>query len=127
MFAGRVDRMLSEDDPELGWWDHEAAVRDGGLQQAAPDAVASGTGTYGSKSTQIGGVAARHAAHEVAERARVLAAEHLEASADDIVAKFDKLAADHVGAQLGRDIKNTVHSLEDVEVSDLTKLLREVN
>jgi 2-methylcitrate dehydratase len=46
---------------------------------------------------------------------------------DEISAKFDKLAADHVGAQLGRDIKNTVHSLEDVEVSDLTKLLREVN
>ena len=46
---------------------------------------------------------------------------------DEISAKFDRLAADHVGAQLGRDIKNTVHSLEDVEVSDLTKLLREVN
>jgi 2-methylcitrate dehydratase len=46
---------------------------------------------------------------------------------NEVSAKFDKLAADHVGAQLGRDIKNTVHSLEDVEVSDLTKLLREVN
>jgi 2-methylcitrate dehydratase len=46
---------------------------------------------------------------------------------DQISAKFDKLAAGHVGAQLGRDIKNTVHSLEDVEVSDLTKLLSEVN
>jgi 2-methylcitrate dehydratase len=46
---------------------------------------------------------------------------------DQISAKFDKLAAGHVGMQLGRDIKNTVHSLEDVEVTDLTKLLREVN
>jgi len=26
VFAGRVGRMLAEDDPELGWWDHEAAV-----------------------------------------------------------------------------------------------------
>ena len=49
------------------------------------DEVRQGVGTYGSKSTQIGGVAARQAAHEVAERARVLAAEHLEASADDVV------------------------------------------
>ena len=38
-------------------------------------------------------------------------------------AKFDKLAAGHVGAQLGRDIKNAVRSLENVQVGDLTKLL----
>ena len=49
------------------------------------DEVRQGTGTYGSKSTQIGGVAARGAAHLVAERARELAAEHLEASVDDVV------------------------------------------
>jgi carbon-monoxide dehydrogenase large subunit len=49
------------------------------------DEVRQGVGTYGSKSTQIGGVAARGAAHLVAERARELAAEHLEASADDVV------------------------------------------
>ena len=24
--AERVDRMLTEDDPELGWWDHEGEV-----------------------------------------------------------------------------------------------------
>ncbi len=49
------------------------------------DAVAKGTGTYGSKSTQIGGVAARVAAQEVVERARKLAADYLEASVDDVV------------------------------------------
>lgn len=26
VFAPRIRRMLAEDDPELGWWDHEAAV-----------------------------------------------------------------------------------------------------
>ena len=49
------------------------------------DEVSQGVGTYGSKSTQIGGVAARVAADVVVERARVLAAEQLEASADDVV------------------------------------------
>ena len=49
------------------------------------DEVRQGTGTYGSKSTQIGGAAARGAAHLVAERARELAAEQLEASVDDVV------------------------------------------
>jgi 2-methylcitrate dehydratase len=42
---------------------------------------------------------------------------------DDISAKFDKLAAGHVGAPLGREIKDIVHSLEDAQVTDLTKLL----
>jgi 2-methylcitrate dehydratase len=46
---------------------------------------------------------------------------------DEISAKFDKLAAGHVGAQLSRDIKNTVRSLEVVQVDDLTKLLGQVN
>jgi carbon-monoxide dehydrogenase large subunit len=49
------------------------------------DEVSQGTGTYGSKSTQIGGAAARQAAEVVVERARVLASEQLEASADDVV------------------------------------------
>ena len=49
------------------------------------DEVRQGSGTYGSKSTQIGGVAALQAAHQVAERARGLVAEHLEASSDDVV------------------------------------------
>jgi carbon-monoxide dehydrogenase large subunit len=49
------------------------------------DEVARGTGTYGSKSTQIGGAAAALAAEEVAEQARRLAADYLEISADDTV------------------------------------------
>ena len=49
------------------------------------DAVAKGTGTYGSKSTQIGGVAARLASDDVVDRARRLAGDYLEASVDDVV------------------------------------------
>jgi carbon-monoxide dehydrogenase large subunit len=48
------------------------------------DAVPRGTGTYGSKSTQIGGIAARQAAEEVVEQAKRFAAEELEASPDDL-------------------------------------------
>jgi carbon-monoxide dehydrogenase large subunit len=53
------------------------------------DVVPQGAGTYGSKSTQIGGVAAGAAAQTVAERARELAAEELEASIDDVVLDAD--------------------------------------
>ena len=49
------------------------------------DDVAKGTGTYGSKSTQIGGMAARGAADEVVEQAKKLVGDYLEASPDDIV------------------------------------------
>jgi carbon-monoxide dehydrogenase large subunit len=49
------------------------------------DDVAQGTGTYGSKSTQIGGVAAGQAARVVADRGRELAAEQLEARVEDVV------------------------------------------
>ena len=49
------------------------------------DAVARGSGTYGSKSTQIGGVAAAKASEEVVERGKRLAAEELEASPEDMV------------------------------------------
>ena len=49
------------------------------------DTVASGTGTYGSKSTQIGGMAARVAAESVVERAKKLTGDYLEAAASDIV------------------------------------------
>jgi aerobic carbon-monoxide dehydrogenase large subunit len=48
------------------------------------DAVARGTGTYGSKSTQIGGVAASQASDEVVVNAKRLAAEELEASPEDL-------------------------------------------
>jgi CO/xanthine dehydrogenase Mo-binding subunit len=49
------------------------------------DDVAKGTGTFGSKSTQIGGVAGRLAADAVVEQATALAADYLEASAADVV------------------------------------------
>ena len=49
------------------------------------DDVPRGTGTFGSKSTQIGGMAARGAADEVVERAKVLVGDYLEASAADVV------------------------------------------
>jgi carbon-monoxide dehydrogenase large subunit len=48
------------------------------------DAVARGTGTYGSKSVQIGGVAARQASDRVVEQGRRLAADELEASVEDM-------------------------------------------
>jgi carbon-monoxide dehydrogenase large subunit len=48
------------------------------------DAVARGTGTYASKSTQIGGVAASQASELLVEKAKQLAADELEASPEDI-------------------------------------------
>jgi carbon-monoxide dehydrogenase large subunit len=53
------------------------------------DVVARGTGTYGSKSTQIGGVAAGQASEEVVENAKRLAAEELEASPEDMMLDLD--------------------------------------
>ena len=55
------------------------------VQRGDTDDVAKGTGTFGSKSTQIGGVAGRVAADAVVERASSLAADYLEASATDVV------------------------------------------
>jgi carbon-monoxide dehydrogenase large subunit len=49
------------------------------------DDVPRGTGTFGSKSTQIGGMAARGAADEVVVHAKVLVGDYLEASTADIV------------------------------------------
>ena len=49
------------------------------------DAVARGTGTYGSKSTQIGGAAAGQASEVLVERAKEIAADELEASTEDMV------------------------------------------
>jgi carbon-monoxide dehydrogenase large subunit len=48
------------------------------------DIVARGSGTYGSKSTQIGGAAAHQASEEVADRAKRLAADELEANPEDM-------------------------------------------
>ena len=39
VFTGRVERMLTEDEPELGWWDHEAAVLDERYDEQDPVAV----------------------------------------------------------------------------------------
>jgi carbon-monoxide dehydrogenase large subunit len=49
------------------------------------DIVPRGTGTYGSKSTQIGGVAAGQASEEVVEKGKQLAAAQLEANPEDMV------------------------------------------
>jgi aerobic carbon-monoxide dehydrogenase large subunit len=49
------------------------------------DAVAKGSGTYGSKSTQLGGAAAALAAEQVVEQAKDLVAGYLETSPADIV------------------------------------------
>ena len=49
------------------------------------DIVPRGTGTYGSKSTQIGGVAAGQASEEVVEKGKQLAAGELEANPEDMV------------------------------------------
>jgi aerobic carbon-monoxide dehydrogenase large subunit len=62
------------------------------------DEVARGTGTYGSKSTQIGGAAAQGAAGEVAEHARELAADLLEISTDDTVLDLETGRFHGVGA-----------------------------
>ena len=52
--------------------------------QSDTDLVPRGNGTYGSRSLQLGGSAIDRAAAAVVEQARRIAAEHLEANADDI-------------------------------------------
>jgi len=54
------------------------------------DVVPRGTGTYGSKSTQIGGVAAGKASEEVVEIGKRLAAAELEAAPEDMVLDVDE-------------------------------------
>jgi carbon-monoxide dehydrogenase large subunit len=49
------------------------------------DEIPQGAGTFGSKSTQIGGVAGRLAADAVVEQAKSMAADYLEASVADLV------------------------------------------
>ncbi len=53
------------------------------------DRVPRGTGTYGSKSTQIGGAAAGQASEILVDKAKRLAAEELEASPEDMVLDLD--------------------------------------
>jgi carbon-monoxide dehydrogenase large subunit len=59
------------------------------VRQGDTDRVPRGTGTYASKSTQIGGVAARRASEEVVDKAKELAADQLEASPEDMVLDLD--------------------------------------
>jgi carbon-monoxide dehydrogenase large subunit len=78
------------------------------------DEISQGVGTYGSKSTQIGGVAAQQAANVVAERARNLAAEQLEANAEDVVLDLDGGGFHVVGSPTPslswRDLAERLHS-----------------
>jgi CO/xanthine dehydrogenase Mo-binding subunit len=60
--------------------------------------VASGTGTYGSKSTQLGGAAADQASELVVQKARELVADLIEANPDDVVLDRDKGRFDVAGS-----------------------------
>ena len=40
VFAGRIERVRVEDDPQLGWWDHEAAAVDERYNEQDPAVVA---------------------------------------------------------------------------------------
>jgi aerobic carbon-monoxide dehydrogenase large subunit len=62
------------------------------------DIVPRGTGTYGSKSTQIGGVAAQKASEEVVETAKRLAAAELEAAPEDMELDVERGAFHVTGA-----------------------------
>ena len=46
IFDARIGRMLMEDEPELGWWDHEAAVEVDAYEKQAPTAVAAAIAAY---------------------------------------------------------------------------------
>jgi 2-methylcitrate dehydratase len=45
---------------------------------------------------------------------------------EEVEAKFDKLAAGHANEKSREKIKNAVRSLEDIQVSDLTKVVSAV-
>jgi aerobic carbon-monoxide dehydrogenase large subunit len=62
------------------------------------DVVPRGTGTFGSKSTQIGGAAAGKASEALVDKAKELAAGQLEASPEDMVLDFDRGAFHVTGA-----------------------------
>ncbi len=40
LFDGRIQRMLVENDPDLGWWDHEATAEIDGYDSQDPGSVA---------------------------------------------------------------------------------------
>lgn len=39
VFTTRVQLMLDENEPDLGWWDHEEAIRDGSANRSDPNEV----------------------------------------------------------------------------------------
>lgn len=49
VFAERIIRTLAEHEPELGWWDHEAAIADGMANESDVFAVADDLGRNASK------------------------------------------------------------------------------
>jgi carbon-monoxide dehydrogenase large subunit len=90
------------------------------------DLVARGTGTYGSKSVQIGGVAAGLASDQVVERGKRLAAEELEASVEDMVLDLEAGRFHVAGApQSGLDWRELAGRLADREL--LSELAAEVD
>jgi carbon-monoxide dehydrogenase large subunit len=66
------------------------SIDDVEVVQGDTDAVKQGVGTFGSRSTQLGGSAVHVAAGEVVEAAKAIAADLLEANVDDI--ELDKAA-----------------------------------
>ena len=83
------------------------AIEDVEFIQSDTDLVARGVGTFGSRSLQTGGVAARQAATQVVDMAKELAADLLEANPDDIVVDpagggLHVAGTPAVGPELGR-------------------------
>ncbi len=73
-------------------------VEDVTVEKGDTDNVPRGTGTYGSKSTQLGGSTVSMAAEGVVEQAKQLAADLLEAAPDDIELDLDEGAFRVAGA-----------------------------
>jgi aerobic carbon-monoxide dehydrogenase large subunit len=73
-------------------------VEDVTVTKGDTDSVPRGTGTYGSKSTQLGGSTVSKAAEGVVEKAKQLAADLLEAAPDDIELDLDDGAFRVAGA-----------------------------
>lgn len=88
------------------------------------DLVASGVGTFGSRSLQMGGVAAKQAAVQVLEAAKQVAAELFEAAPEDIV-----LAGGVGGLQVAGSptSRRTWGELADAAIEKGQPLLAEVN
>ena len=84
-------------------------------------AVPNGTGTFGSRSMSVGGVAVAMAAHEVLDRARQALAHLLEASEDDIDV-VDRQLAVRGHPDTRHTLAQVAAAIEDGEVAGLTEL-----